>query len=44
MGRRPKAEKQAKDKDAAIKILNALIDTEQSITIKNAFQATTVPL
>ena len=39
MGRRPKAEKQAKDKDAAIKILNALIDTEQSITIKNAFQA-----
>jgi hypothetical protein len=38
MGRRPKAEKQAKDKDAAIKILNALIDTEQSITIKNAFQ------
>ena len=39
MGRRPKAEKQAKDKDAAIKILNALIDTEQSITIKNVFQA-----
>jgi hypothetical protein len=39
MGRRPKAEKQAKDKDAAIKILRALIDTEQSITIKNAFQA-----
>lgn len=39
MGRRPKAEKQAKDKNAAIKILNALIDTEQSITIKNAFQA-----
>jgi len=39
MVRRPKAEKQAKDKDAAIKILNALIDTEQSITIKNAFQA-----
>ena len=38
MGRRPKAEKQAKDKDAAIKILNALIDSEQSITIKNAFQ------
>jgi len=39
MGRRHKAEKQAKDKDAAIKILNALIDTEQSITIKNAFQS-----
>ena len=39
MGRRSKAEKQTKDKDAAIKILNALIDTEQSITIKNAFQA-----
>ena len=27
MGRRPKAEKQAKDKEAAIKILNALIDS-----------------
>ena len=39
MGRRPKAEKQAKDKDAAIKILNALIDSEQSNTIRNAFQA-----
>jgi len=39
MGRRPKEEKQVKDKDAAIKVLNALIDTEQSITIKNAFQA-----
>jgi len=39
MGRRPKAEKQTKDKDTAIKIPNTLIDTEQSITIKNAFQA-----
>jgi hypothetical protein len=39
MGRRPKAEKQAKDKNAAIKILNALIDSEQSNTIRNAFQA-----
>ena len=39
MGRRPKAEKQAKDKDAAIKILTALIDSKQSNTIKNAFQA-----
>lgn len=38
MSRRPKAEKQAKDKDTAIKILNALIDSEQSNTIKNAFQ------
>ena len=39
MGRRPKAEKQAKDKNAAIKILNALIDSEQSNTIRHAFQA-----
>jgi hypothetical protein len=39
MGRRPKAEKQAKDKNAAIKILSALIDSEQSNTIRNAFQA-----
>ena len=39
MGRRPKAEKQAKDKEAAIKILNALIDSEQNNTIKNVFQA-----
>jgi len=39
MSRRTKAEKQAKDKDAAIKILNALVDTEQHNTIKNAFQA-----
>ena len=39
MSRRPKAEKQAKDKDAAIRILNALIDSEQSNTIKDAFQS-----
>jgi len=39
MGRRLKAEKQAKDKDAAIRILNALIDSEQSNTIKNRFRA-----
>jgi len=39
MGRRSKADKQAKDKNAAIKILNALIDSEQSNTIRNAFQA-----
>jgi hypothetical protein len=38
MDRRPKAEKQAKDKDAAIKILTALIDSKQSNTIRNAFQ------
>ena len=39
MSRRPKVEKQKKDKDAAIKILTALIDSKQSNTIKNAFQA-----
>jgi len=39
MSRRPKAEKQAKDKNAAIKILTALIDSKQSNTIRNAFQA-----
>jgi len=39
MGRRPEAEKKAKDKDAATKILCALIDSEQSSTIKNVFQA-----
>ena len=39
MGRRPKVERQAKDKEAAIRILNALIDSDQSDTIKNAFQA-----
>jgi hypothetical protein len=37
MSRRPKAGKKAKDKDAAIRILNALIDSGQSDTIKNAF-------
>jgi hypothetical protein len=39
MGRRPKAEKQAKDKGSAIKILNALIDSGQSTAINSAFQA-----
>ena len=39
MRRRPKAERQAKDNEAAIRILNALIDSDQSDTIKNAFQA-----
>ena len=39
MSRRPKAEKQAKDKGSAIRILNALIDTDQSAAIKKAFQA-----
>ncbi len=39
MGRRPKAEKKAKDKDAAIRILNALIDSEQIDSIKKAFEA-----
>jgi len=39
MSRRPKAEKQAKDKESAIRILNALIDSDQSAVIKKAFQA-----
>ena len=39
MSRRPKEEKQAKDKEAAVKILSALIDSEQSNTIRNAFRA-----
>ncbi len=39
MSRRPTVEKQAKDKDAAIKILNALIDSEESNTIRNTFHA-----
>jgi len=39
MGRRPKAEKQAKDKESAIRILNALIDSDQSVAVKKAFQA-----
>ncbi|MBN2181722.1 MAG: hypothetical protein JW715_07390 [Sedimentisphaerales bacterium] len=38
MGRRPKAEKQEKDKNSATKILNALINSKQSSTIKNAFR------
>jgi len=39
MGRRPKAEKKAKDKESAIRILNALIDSGRSAAIKKAFQA-----
>lgn len=39
MTRRPKAEKQAKDKESAIRILNALIDSDQKAAIKKAFQA-----
>ncbi len=37
MSRRPKAEKQAKDKESAIRILNALIETGQSKVLKKAF-------
>ena len=37
MSRRSKTEKQEKDKESAIRILLALIDSEQSDTIKNAF-------
>lgn len=37
MTRRPKIERQAKDKEAAIRVLNALIDSDQSDTIKCAF-------
>jgi len=37
MTRRPKTEKQQKDKEAAVRILLALIDSHQSDTIKNAF-------
>jgi hypothetical protein len=39
MRRRPKAERQARDKETAIRILNALIDSDQSDTIQKAFQA-----
>jgi hypothetical protein len=39
MSRRPKADKKAKDKDIAIKILNALIDSKQNDKIKSAFCA-----
>ena len=39
MSRRPKVEKQAKDKEAAIRILSALIDSDQSAAIEKAFQA-----
>lgn len=38
MKRRPKAEKQAKDKEDAIKILNALINSDQSDTINKTFK------
>ena len=38
MSRRPKTEKKAKDKEAGIRILKALIDSNQSDTIKNTFQ------
>lgn len=38
MKRRPKAERQVKDKEDAIRILNALIDSDQSDTIKKVFQ------
>ena len=39
MGRRAKPEKQAKDKEAATKILQALIDSKLSNTIQNTFRA-----
>jgi hypothetical protein len=39
MGKRYKAEKHIKDKDAPIRILITLIDSKQSNTIRNAFQA-----
>jgi len=38
MTRRPKADKRAKDKESAIRILSALIDSDQKATIKKAFQ------
>lgn len=39
MSRRPKAEKKVKDKDAAMRILNTLIDSGNSNTIRKAFQS-----
>ena len=39
MDRRLKAEKKAKDKESATRILNALIDSDHSDAIKKAFQA-----
>jgi hypothetical protein len=39
MSRRSKTGKQAKDKEAGIRILNALLVSDRSDTIKNAFQA-----
>jgi len=38
MTRRPKADKRAKDKESAIRILSALIASDQKATIKKAFQ------
>lgn len=38
MSKRAKSEKKAKDKEAAVRILNALIDSGWDDTIKNAFQ------
>jgi hypothetical protein len=38
IGRRIKSEKQAKDKESAIRILNALINSDQNTAIKKAFQ------
>lgn len=39
MNRRPKAAKRAKDKDSALRILSALVDSGQSDTIKKAFRS-----
>lgn len=39
MSRRSKTGKKAKDKEAGIRILNALLDSDRRNTIKNAFQA-----
>lgn len=39
MNRRPKAEKRAKDKESAIRILIALLDSGKGDAIKNAFQS-----
>lgn len=39
MSRRPKAEKRAKDKESAIRILIALLDSGKGDAIKNAFQS-----
>jgi hypothetical protein len=39
MSRRPKPEEQARDKEAAIRILNALVSSNQVAVIRTAFQA-----